>query len=87
MLDRTTDAYDHGKVIKEDLKDYRKKQRAKMNEIQVGPPLFIVETPGRTERTLLGAYEGVLAGQFIMDSPVALEFSLLLLKSSPLYPC
>ena len=87
LLDRTTDAYDHGKVIKEDLKDYRKKQRAKMNEIQVGPPLFIVETPGRTERTLLGAYEGVLAGQFIMDSPVALEFSLLLLKSSPLYPC
>ncbi|KAF9791949.1 hypothetical protein BJ322DRAFT_4576 [Thelephora terrestris] len=34
LLDRANDAYDRGKVIKKDLKDYRKKQRAKMHEIQ-----------------------------------------------------
>ncbi|KAF9644620.1 hypothetical protein BDM02DRAFT_3272284 [Thelephora ganbajun] len=34
LLDRAVDAYDHGAEIQEDLKNYRKKQRAKMNEVQ-----------------------------------------------------
>lgn len=35
LLDRAIDAYDRGEVIKEDLKDYRIKQRVKMREVQV----------------------------------------------------
>ena len=35
LLGRAVNAHDRGKVIKEDLKGYRAKQRVKMNEVQV----------------------------------------------------
>lgn len=35
LLDKAIDAYDRHEDIKEDLKSHRRKQRAKMNEIQV----------------------------------------------------
>lgn len=45
LLDRAIDAYDHGTEIDEDLKAYRKKQRAKMSEVQVGHNRFRLVTP------------------------------------------
>jgi hypothetical protein len=50
LFDRAVDAYDRGKAIKVDLKDYRKKQRVKMNEIQVSPLQLTLDIPWGTER-------------------------------------
>ena len=43
LLDRAIDAYDRGSRIEEDLRGYRKKQRVKMDEVQVSRRRFTVD--------------------------------------------
>ena len=70
LLDRAVHAYDHGEVIGAGLKEYRKKQRVKMDQVQVSRFRLTVQKTSGTELSLLGTHEGALAPSFVVDSGV-----------------